>query len=143
MSNKTGIIRTIYLYLFSLVGLILIIIAGVRFIDMGLKAWVFTNAESPRYEAPPRLSVAKDFAPLEEEAVLSCSDTCGFSEEEKKLAQEWLVEYQTWLEQDQKIDYVSQNRQRTAASSLAMLIIGAPLYVYHWRLASRRKRDED
>jgi len=40
-----NIIRTIYLYIFALLGLVLVIIGGVRFVDMGLKAFVFTKAE--------------------------------------------------------------------------------------------------
>lgn len=39
------LIRTIYLYLFALLGLVLLTIGGVRFVDMGLKAFVFTKAE--------------------------------------------------------------------------------------------------
>jgi len=44
MKNHS-IIRTIYLYLFALLGLVLIIIGGVQFIDMGLKTFVFTKAD--------------------------------------------------------------------------------------------------
>ena len=39
------LIRTIYLYLFALVGLALLISGSVRFVNMGLKAFVFTKAE--------------------------------------------------------------------------------------------------
>ena len=43
MLDKTHypLIRTIYLYLFALLGLALLTIGGVRFVDMGLKAFVF------------------------------------------------------------------------------------------------------
>jgi hypothetical protein len=116
--SKTKLIRTIYIYLFSLVGLVLVIIAGVRFIDMGLKAWVFTEADSYiqyEYERPVAI---KEGVP---------SETEELSEEEKKANNE---------------KRVSQQRQRDAASALAQLIIGLPLYLYHWRMASRRKDDE-
>ena len=43
--KKHSLVRTIYLYLFTLVGLALLIISGVRFLDMGLKAFIFTKAE--------------------------------------------------------------------------------------------------
>jgi len=43
--EKHSLVRTIYLYLFALVGLTLLVIGTVRFVDMGLKAFVFTKAE--------------------------------------------------------------------------------------------------
>ncbi|GAG22415.1 unnamed protein product, partial [marine sediment metagenome] len=51
------LVRTIYLYLFALVGLALLTIGAVRFVDMGLKAFVFTKAEELQrlYEAMPPL----------------------------------------------------------------------------------------
>lgn len=141
--NKTIIIRTIYLYLFSLVGLVLVIIAGVRFIDMGLKAWIFTAAEqSVNYRAMPPEPVfmsGKESAG----AILECEEECGFTDGQKQSIERWLADYDAWQNQEKNIDYIKQDRQRTAANSLAMLIIGAPLYAYHWRLASRRKKEEE
>jgi len=45
--------------------------------------------------------------------------------------------------QEQNDKRITQQRQRDAANSLAMLIIGLPLYLYHWRMASRRKEEEE
>ena len=116
--DKTKLIRTIYLYLFSLVGLVLIIIAGVRFIDMGLKAWVFTGADSyVEYEYEHLRTVDKDGVEVQE-----------LSEEEKKA------------NNDKR---VSQQRQRDLASATAQLIVGLPLYLYHWRMATRKRREEE
>ncbi|OJI06206.1 hypothetical protein BK004_04770 [bacterium CG10_46_32] len=120
MSDKTKLIRTIYVYLFSLVGLVLIIIAAVRFIDMGLKAWVFTEADKLQYsyEIAPRM--------VDEQGNIVKGQE--LSDEEKMAEQE---------------SRISQQRQRDASNSLAMLIVGLPLYLYHWRLAGRYKREED
>ncbi len=94
------------------------IIAGVRFIDMGLKAWVFTEADKTdwRFEAAPRV-ITEDGKPVPEE----------LTDEEKEARQ---------------AEQIRSQRQRDAANSLAMLIVGAPLYVYHWRLAGKRKDEE-
>jgi hypothetical protein len=43
--KQHSFIRTVYLYIFALLGLILVIIGGVNFIDMGLKTFVFTKAD--------------------------------------------------------------------------------------------------
>ncbi len=117
MANKITWIRTIYLYLFSLVGLVLVIIAGVRFIDMGLKAWVFTEADnyvSYDYARPAPVAGEK---PVVEP-----------SKEEKEAIQK---------------KQTNQQRQRDASNSLAMIIVGLPLYLYHWRMASKRKDEEN
>ena len=117
MANKSRLIRTIYLYLFSLVGLVLVIIAGVRFIDMGLKAWVFTQADNYEYQYDRPAAIDKNGAKID-----------NLSSEEKKAGN------------DRRI---SQQRQRDAANSLAMLIVGLPLYLYHWRMASKRKEEDE
>lgn len=147
MSNKITLIRTIYLYLFSLVGLVLVIIAGVRFIDMGLKAWVFTKAEEDtyRYMSAPLPELQLSTARKNAEVVLECSDKCGFTEDEKAQVKQWLAEYQKWQEtssQVNKIDYRTAQRHRDAANSLAMLIVGLPLYLYHWKMASKKREEE-
>lgn len=115
--DKTKLIRTIYVYLFSLVGLVLVIIAGVRFIDMGLKAWVFTGADDYTYEY------------MQTPVVM----------DEKGVEIEQPSQEQVKKQNQQRI---SQQRQRDAANSLAMLIVGLPLYLYHWRMASNRKEEE-
>ncbi|MBI5019261.1 hypothetical protein HZB58_03235 [Candidatus Gottesmanbacteria bacterium] len=41
-------VRLIYLYLFSFVGLLTVVIGSVRLVDLGLKVFVFPDAD--RYE---------------------------------------------------------------------------------------------
>jgi len=115
MANKITWVRTIYIYLFSLVGLVLVVIAGVRFIDMGLKAWVFTEADS---------YISYDYArpiPAPGEKAISQPTAAEQEAMQKKQA--------------------NQQRQRDASNSLAMLIVGLPLYLYHWRMAGKQKED--
>ena len=45
-------IRLIYLYLFSFVGLLVVVIGSVRLVDLGLKVFVFKNADKFEYYAP-------------------------------------------------------------------------------------------
>ena len=40
-----SLIRKIYLYLFSLIGLVLVVIGCVQLVNLGLKAYVFTAAD--------------------------------------------------------------------------------------------------
>jgi len=144
MSSKLGLIRAIYVYLFSVIGLVLVIIAGVRFIDMGLKAWVFTQAEQDieyarpvdfRYGGVPEKATDAELA----EKILACGDSCELTAEEKQTVEAWIISMEQWEENQKNVNYVVQQRQRNAANALAQLIIGLPLYLYHWRLATRQR----
>ena len=47
------------------------------------------------------------------------------------------MEYERWKEQVARIDPVRARREREAARSLAMILIGLPLYLFHWRIIRR------
>jgi len=44
--NRNPLIRKIYLYLFTLVGLALITVGSVRLVELGLKTYVLTKADN-------------------------------------------------------------------------------------------------
>ena len=145
---KNPIIRTIYLYLFALVGLALLVIGLYRLIDLGLKAWVFTGADQQTiYRAKP-ISVGYDpeFAAMK--SLKNCEEKCELNQVQIQAIDEWMQDYDDWKtkqEEQGEVDYRSQQRQRTASSSLALLIVGLPLYLYHWTLIKRdvRRRKEE
>jgi hypothetical protein len=135
------LIRKIYLYLFSLIGLILMVIAGVQLINLGLKVFVFTQIEKQdtAYQGMPSCG------PFSAEKVSSITSqpnqadkiTVQITASEQEQMKLWLTDYKTWEENQKSYDPIKASRQRDAASSLAMLIIGLPLYMYHWRLARK------
>lgn len=107
--------RKIYLYLFSVIGLVLIVIAAVQIVNLGLKTFIFKGAD--QYIVYPAVKMAPS---ITEKDVVVAEPT----EEELRAFNE-----------KQK----NQERQRTAADSLAMLIVGIPLYFYHWNLIKNDK----
>jgi len=102
------IMKLAYIYLFSAIGLILIIIGSVKLINLGLKTFIFKQADVFYY---PKIY------PVDEKLDLS---EIAKREEEQKKADE--------------INRISQ-RQREMANSFALLIVGLPLFIYHWGLA--------
>jgi hypothetical protein len=102
-------IRLIYLYLFSFVGLLVFVIGCVRLVDLSLKIVVFNNADM--YVSYP---VALYKAPGDERT----KDQIRLENEQQQKAQ---------------VEESKKNRQREISSSLAMVIVGAPLYLYHWK----------
>lgn len=128
-------IRTLYLYLFALLGLILITIGSVQLAGLGLRAWVFTEADAEmriRYVNEPMQMASPDrIVPL-------LTDTTMEPETREALRQ-WAEDYRRMREQKEQIDPVKSHRQRQAAGSLALLLVGVPLYLYHWRTVRRER----
>ena len=135
---KNPIIRTIYLYLFALVGLIMVVIGFSMLINIGLKTWVFTKAdEQPQYASMPVPPVAleKPTDVKTVESLVICSDKCSLTDDQKVQLNQWLKDYQD-AQNNQKLqnsfDYRTQQRQRDAAQAIAFILVGLPLYLYHW-----------
>jgi hypothetical protein len=142
MLEKHPLIRTIYLYLFTLIGLALVVSGAVRFIDMGLKVFVFTKADDEqklqRYYSSPIVPVSS----IDKLQNYQQSTSSELTSEEKAALKTWLDDYQKYQEQAGKIDYLASQRQRDASSSLAMILVGLPLYLYHWRLIRKETKEE-
>lgn len=123
------LIRTIYLYIFTLTGLTLLVIGAVRFLDMGLKAFVFTKADEEQriYSYQPPMPVYMEKAEMAAEGE-------ELSETEKIQLKQALADYEEWKKRTENIDPITSRRHRDASLNLAMIIIGFPLYFYHWRI---------
>lgn len=120
--SKHPLIKKIYLYLFSLLGLTLITIGSMRLLTLGLKVYVFTKADV-YYEYPQAPQIAKEMVG---EGTTSTSLT---------PSREQIDEFN----KNQR----TSNRQRDAAESLAMIIVGLPLYLYHWSVIKKEKDNKD
>ncbi len=136
--KKDSLIRTIYLYLFACLGLVLLTIGGVRFVDMGLKAFVFTKAEEEQrlYRIQPP-SPAYPVTKMEE-----AQDNEELTEEERAAIGQWLEDYKAWQEGASKIDYVAARRHKDASLNLSLILIGLPLYLYHWITIKRETKNK-
>ncbi|MBU1102649.1 hypothetical protein KJ853_03280 [Patescibacteria group bacterium] len=134
--SKYPLVRTIYLYLFALVGLTLLVIGTVRFIDMGLKTFIFTKADEEQ-----RLNYVQPSSPYPIEKFQNIAQspemTVTLTESEKITLQIWLVDYENWKKRRDAIDSILSQRQRDASFNLAMIIVGLPLYLFHWRLIKK------
>jgi hypothetical protein len=112
-------LRKVYLYLFAIVGLILVIISLVSFISLGLRTYVFKKADYPCYHNYP--------VPVEK-----TPGTIQLSEEEQKR--------QADLQKQQCEEQRVSDKQRQASTALAQLIVGLPLYLYHWMLIRKENQ---
>ena len=107
-------IRLLYLYLFSFIGLLIAVIGTVRLVDLGIKVFIFGGADVYTYSAP--MVAAPD------------GKVASSSPE---------YERQMKVQQSEEND---RQRKRTTAEALAMILVGAPLYLYHWKLIKKESR---
>jgi hypothetical protein len=134
MSSSRQTLKVIYLYIFSLIGLVLLIIGSVRLMNMGLKAFVFKQAEEQERIDYLRPSL---YYPVE---LLQKAEEKGSEEltiEEKKAIASIIESYQNWEERNSQIDPLASRRHREASISLALILVGLPLYIYHWRMTRK------
>lgn len=102
-------IRLIYLYLFSFVGLLTVVIGSVRMVDLALKVFVFPESDKYEYTAPITAEGEK-------------------GQIDEKVMKENAA-------RDQK-----RNRERDLSNSLAMISVGLPLYLYHWKTIQKENK---
>lgn len=121
--ERKELIRTIYLYLFSIVGLVLVVIGLVKLIDLGLKSYIFTSAE--QYIRYPEYGMVK---PVSAPGM-----------ETTELTEEEMAEYRAAQEEAERLQRQS-TRARTASNAIALLIVGVPLFLYHWKNIQEDKR---
>jgi len=103
-------LRLLYLYLFSFIGLLIVVIGSIRLVSLGLRTYVFPDADN--YETMPYASPDGKPAPATESAQF------------KELNQRQIV----------------RNRQREFAEIISMLIVGLPLYLYHWKTIQKENK---
>lgn len=144
--GRYPLIRTIYLYLFALLGLALLTIGGVRFVDMALKAFVFTQAEEEQriyQKQPPFLPMGVEkIAEIEEGKAKLKEGEIALTESEKAVLGQWIRDYNNWQARSRQFDPVTSRRHRDASMNLALILIGLPLYLYHWSVIKREiKKD--
>ena len=142
-SQSRQVIRKIYLYLFALLGLVSLTIGAVRFINMGLKAYVFTEAENEQkmnYDRPmedPYYLVEKT------EAIKSSTDkeiTITLTEEQSVQLKKLLKKNEEWEKQQGEFDYIKSQRHRDASINLSLILVGLPLYLAHWMIIRRETK---
>ncbi len=141
MSENNTWVRTVYLYLFAMAGLIITIIGSTMLVNLGLKTWIFTEADNNRYiERPPGLMVEKDTDLIL--ALENCDDSCELTETQKEQVANWSSDYEWWQENVKNNDKSWQTRQRQsqASTAISMILVGLPLYIYHWSTIKRDRK---
>lgn len=145
---RNPIIRTIYLYLFALIGLGMLVVGASMLINIGLKTWIFTKADQVDVYSQPMPLYLKDSSIASVEDLKICADKCQLTKIQKEQIDNWLIDYENWKQnegsRDQKY-YVNSNRQRQASTAISLIFVGLPLWLFHWAIIKRdlRKNREE
>jgi hypothetical protein len=121
-----------------MVGLTLIIIGSVGLINLGLQLTFFRDALEARYGSylPP--------IPywLESVKLNEAVEKIELTEEQKKALLQWEEEYKRYKETSKHLGYFPYLVD-SFTRNIAMLIVGIPVYIYHWNLIKKEHREEN
>lgn len=120
MSN----IRQVYFYVVTLVGLLMMIFPTADLINQALKTWVFPQIEQAEYAHYPRMVAPPEAT---KEGATAPAETS--EQQEKRLAEE---------KEFSKIQRRAQ-KQRDIVRDISFLIVGIPLFAFHFRVVQKEK----
>ncbi len=105
-------IKKVYLYLVSLISLVILVIAGIMLINLALRTWVFPKADTNYYTYCPPM-------------------------EEKTPAGDMVSQPRECTDDQYAKDSRTAQKQRDAAQAVAMILVATPVFLYHWKLARK------
>ncbi len=135
MDRKGLTVRTVYLYVATLVGLGLLIAGGVQAFELVLKATVLTQAD-----AQEELWARQPPIPYALGDVKELTESDELTDAQKESLNRWMEDYERWEERQQAVDTVAARRERQLATALALVFVGIPVYGYHWSVIRRDLR---
>ncbi|PIR93813.1 hypothetical protein COT97_04635 [Candidatus Falkowbacteria bacterium CG10_big_fil_rev_8_21_14_0_10_39_11] len=135
--TKHSLIRKIYLYVATLIGLSVFLIGAGNLIDLGLKTYIFTQAEQEDAYYLKRPMVEESlYSKIGNEDIQKLELT----ESEQKLLKQSLQDYDQWVQDGKNLDPLKSTHQRRAANGIAMVLIGLPMYLAHLMIIRKEKQ---
>lgn len=131
MSTLNTTFKNVYLYIVSIVGLVTVVVGTVSFLNLGITRLL--GVTTPQWSTSPEVTCQDRYAgnypsiPMDANGALSRQPT-----EEEVTA---CIEKQTKQQQDQ---YENETK-RTLAWSLAAMLVGFPIWLYHWGIVRKQK----
>lgn len=119
-SNKVVIIKNIYLYIVSLVALLMVVFSVADVINIALKTYIFTKADQSSYSYPP--SVCPEAAPGDTSTDKNATPCVTQAQQEKMDA-----------------DNLEAQRQNSLVHDISYILVGIPLFLYHWGVLRKKE----
>lgn len=137
-SPKWKIIRLVYLYLVSLIGLIVLLVGGIGLLNTGIKALLGVDSD---YYGMSVKQVCRDpsyFSYAGKPSPVATPVATGTTETVKPVDVN-STEYKECVkdQEDQQKKTQDNERKRGIAEGLAEIILGTPVWLYHWIVIQR------
>ncbi len=134
MTDKTKLIRTIYLYLAVTGSLIFTGVGAGTLLNTGLKYYFFPKAEKGGYsqcnQQPPIYALDKTvFANVA-------------TPDQKIQLENLLRDYDQWKQNNTGEECYIAQRQSNIVDSLTMMLIALPILLVHWRIIRKEKESK-
>ena len=123
-TSRTTFIKNLYLYLVSFVALMMIVFSVAEVINITLRTYIFTKADKDFYAYPK--AVCEPAAPTSTTGAPGRGEMPCLSQEENEK---------------QMAENRSAQRQRDLVRDISMILVGVPLFAYHWHLARKKERE--
>jgi amino acid transporter len=121
-TSKAALIKTVYFYVVSLIGLMMVVFSVADLVNLGLKTWVFPKADLNEYKQPPcTVQVFKD---------------PNLKETDEQYQQRVKACEASYVNEDEAR---AIRNQRDAVRDFSFLVVGIPLFLYHWTTIRREK----
>ena len=135
MTEKTKLIRTVYLYLAALISLIFVAVGTGTLLNSGMKYLLFPAAETKSYfecnNQPPMYGY-NETANIEKMKGVA-------TEDQKKQLESLLKDYENWKETQSGEKCIAPARQNRLVDAFTMVLIALPVCLVHWRIIKQEK----
>lgn len=134
-SKRISPIRSLYFYFIAFAGLLVAVIGAGGTINIGLNSLLKTSTDINGNVSEPMRATSDEGAV---KSIIACADKCGFTAEDKALADQWLTDSKNFAAKQNK----STGKTASDLSTyLPLLLVGIPLFWYHF--ARIRKETQD
>jgi hypothetical protein len=123
-SPKAVVIKTIYFYLVCFVALMTVVFSAADLINIALKTWIFTKADSTDYYYAPAM-----VCPTPVDKSLSDTTTAQIKADCERQ--------QKTNEELSKNNRIAQ-KQSNVVRDISLIVVGIPLFLYHWQIVRKK-----
>jgi len=135
MDKTIKTVRTFYLYVVSLLSLIFLAIGIGNLANTTLKATIFKEAEKRDYSvcySYPYYISSVDLKNLE-----------GLTVDQNEKIESMIRDYEAWQETNTGESCYRSERENRIVNSLTMILIALPLYIFHWAIIKKEKKENE
>lgn len=139
--GKGASLRNAYLYIVAFSGLLGLIISGAFVLNTALRSSFGLNKTNTTQPIPLVSKTSTEAYGVR--SVINCTTACGFTAEDKALAQQWMVDYDQWQKTSMTAYPAQTNVQTELANTLPALLVSLVLFLYHLLTVRRESRQRE